>query len=195
MPVFLIIYFVSYFQFTHPKKTSHEVKVESPKKFNFEDSYDLKDYKLKHHSYKHKEYNKGPKYEYHMSKEMEVQPKKLVYHEYIEPATYERKVELPKKYDFKEHYQYSKEPSPKIEYHVPKEYQHYHHQHQQQQHNHHQYYHKEQPKPQALQHYTVYRGNNDSNEEQSYYQQEKDQEQGQGDAESQEAPHDIHVYH
>lgn len=164
--------------------------MESPKKHNFKESYDLKDYQPKQHSYKHKEHNKSPKYEYHVSKEMEVQPKKVVYHEYTEPATYERKVELPKKYDFKGHYQYSKEPSPKIEYHVPNEYQHYH-----QQQHHHQYY-KEQSKPQALKHYTVYRGNNDSNEEQSYYHDhERNQEQGQGEAESQEAPHDIHVYH
>lgn len=107
---------------------------------------------------------------------MEIQPKKYVYHTYEEPTNYEHKAQPPK-YELKEHYQYTKEPSPKIEYHLPKEY--YSHQKYQQ-------YHRESPKPVQGYKHTVYRGNNDSNEEVHYEEEAQ---------ESKEVHQDIHVYH
>lgn len=150
----------------------HETKVESSKKYNLDENYDLKDH---HYSYKLKE----PKYEYHASKEIDVQPKKVVYHEYIEP-TYEKKEEPSKKYEIKDYYYNSKVPQSKIEYHIPKQYQHYH-----------QYpYQQDTVKHQNYKHYTVYRGNNDSDEQTSHY------EEGETDGSaSEDVPHDIHVYH
>lgn len=178
-----LTFFSPFPQFVHPKTKSYETtklesyppKAPAPKKYEFSDHnehFDLKEYEQKH-QFKHKDHFKSPKYEYHVSKEMEVQPKKkIVYHEYIAPpTTYEKKVETPKKYEWKDHhYHYSK---PKVEY------QHYQ-----------QYpYHKEPQQQYQNYKHTVYRGNNESSEEQMH------QYEFEHDKSEEEAPHDIHVYH
>lgn len=117
-------------------------------------------------------------------------PKKVVYHEYITtPPTVSRKVSQPhhKKYEFKQK-TYSKYPKVKLEYKLPISYEskEYHHQDE--------YYTtpEEYKTPQIetkphqnFQHYTVYRGNNDSSEETQTVDERMDK----------EVPYDIHVYH
>lgn len=159
----------------HPKKTEKKVEIK-PKKLQFSDELEVKSH-IHHPSlYKHYKEEHKPKYEFHISKEMDTKPKKVYYHEYIKPS-YDHKEEFQKKkYDFKNDYShYLKDSTPKIEYHVPKEYQHYHQQHYVQ-------------KPQKHQHYTTYRGNTGSSEENVHFKDQMDED-------SNEEPHDIHVYH
>lgn len=170
------------------KTHNYEIKLESPKKIQFDHTYE-DDQKEFHHHYTYKKHE-TPKYEYHVTKEAEMPKPKIFFQDYVEP----KKVEpARKKYD--DYIQYSK---PKIEYHVPKEYtQHYHHHKMyspkvqyhvpEQQHfqHYHQHTYSKEP-PQKYEHYTTFRGNNDSDEEETHNSTEDYQEK-------EVSPQDINV--